>query len=270
MRRVVIIAIAVLNLTLAVGILNLEECNAQVSPAYLRVKAASGATLLLKFQNAEMRIAQNAKGLTKVKPIKMAQSFPDDIEFPEIDLPFPAQAVSGFSKVRACFVVAAPSEPLRHDIGSPTNYAFGHFAFVRSDSNKATWKYLVKIRAHTSPSPNNAPVVLLPNPRAFSLKVVARAEGKDIGVGLVIKSGTYELLNIMKSDQGAKVSLRVIDSNGRTVFSKATTADVLDFTEEEPNYSVRVNNPGTYTCEVTADGGPAARRLKGTARVIVR
>lgn len=262
---------AILCCGLLIAAFLVKNCSAQTTASYLRVRVNPQTIIYAKFQNAEMRLASTVQGLKSARPIKMIQSYPDEIEFPEVDLPIPAKAIpAGFHRLRTCFVTYAPSGSYSSDSNMVAGYTYGHFAFVRKDSSGKQWNYLVKMRSKTSPSPNSAPTVTVPVPQNLKLVVQAQPKGRMVGVGVKLMAGKAQLLDILKGSAGSEVKVRIINSAGHVVGSRSATIENFGYTWDEPRYSTMVKAPGQYTCEAIMNGGPMCPVLKGTTKVVVK
>lgn len=276
MRQAGMKPVLLLVLSLAAGLLLARTVAAQSTAAYLRVDVAPATTLYVKFQSAEMRMATNVKKLDRARPIRLYQAGDTEIEFPEVDLPVPPQTVpAGFSKLRGCFVVYAPSGAPTASEGRPTNYVYGHLAFSKKDKNGGTWKYLLKFRSKTGAVPETAPVVPVEAPKDIRLNLTAQSSGREIGIVVTARAGhwsattrRWDILDFLMPDGGgAPVRVRVLDAKGKVVSSVSQAIGMFGSNEGDPEYTVPIKAPGIYTCEATMNGGPLAPALKAVQKV---
>lgn len=276
MRQAGLKPVLLLALSLAAGLLLARTVAAQSTAAYLRIDVAPTTTLYVKFQSAEVRMATTVKALTRAKPIRLYQAGDMEIEFPEVDLPVPLQTVpAGFSKLRGCFVVYAPSRGPATGEDRPANYVYGHLAFPKKDKNGGTWKYLLKFRSKTGANPETAPVVPMEPPKEIKLNLTAQSNGREIGIIITATAGhwsattrRWDILDFLMPDgSGAPVRVRVLDAKGKVVSSESQAIGMFGSNEGDPEYTVPIKAPGIYTCEATMDGGPLAPMLKAVQKV---
>ena len=239
------------------------------APAYTRIRISPTTTVYAEFNRSLLRLATTVAGVKSATPLKAKQSAQDFLVFPEVSLPVAADALpAGCIKVRAILYLrllptGVPGSANR------TWHAYGIVGPSRTDEEGALWTYWFRVEAPTGAKPEQAQVMQVPDPGGLRLTVVAKAQQREIGVGVRVMAGAAELYDIQKSGHAPQAHVLVRDADGNGVASERGPLSKFGFgSGGVPRYSARVTLTGDYDCEATLDAGPVGT-LKGAAAVTV-
>jgi len=213
---------------------------AAVKPTDVAVRflPAAKASLYLRFQNKELRMASSRRGLDKAQPVRSgqldSQTFPEGeyylrYSFSKTGLPV---AVSGLSKVQGRFdltrvqTIRDRSGPLQ-----PSSVSGELFLTTRARSGR-TWTYVLSVSAERVGSKSEPLVIKAPkvNPKDLKLEITTKVEGRDARVGLTVKSGGASISNILKNGKNAPARIRIVSAKGETVVNESGDLQKFGFT----------------------------------------
>ena len=204
--------------------LTVAYCATPSSSQYLRIAVTPKVTVYAQFTDNQLRLATTVAGLDKAKAIRATQSRFSFYEFSQVPLPVSASVLGkGWSGISATFDVLGARGP---DNQSRPHRVFTNIGLSRKDAAGAQWGYWRSVGdSQTGSSAAGAPAVAVPQMAALTLKVTARAKGRQLGIGAVVMAGKRELSDITKNGKSAE-TLRVTVRNERGTVV-ATTAGPL-------------------------------------------
>jgi len=186
---------------------------------YLRLKLPPKTNIYVEISETELRMATTPAALKTAKVIKPKAREDGPPEFPPTALPVPASALpAGFIGAQVAFsYYAMPDRRGADPANVSCGYSSGRLGLTRKDSKGVNWTYWIDINEEVKNSPVNAPVIQVPAPKKLLLRIDARPDGKQVGIGLKTMAVQAEVSNIQRNGKDMEAQIQLIDSAGKAV-----------------------------------------------------
>jgi hypothetical protein len=185
-------------------------------PLYARINLSAGFTFYVRFNESTLRYATTADDLSDAPSVSGRKTTSGEIEFPEIAVSDPAPRAKGPEKVRARFVLGSMWVGSRREAA-----AWALLGLCRPDAHGSLWTCWFSLMVPLGDSVEHCRALDLPDPADLKLDVVAKAEGRTVGIGVRVMAGSALLAGIHRDDKPVEAQLVVRGPDGKVIVSES-------------------------------------------------